>query len=216
MRHQLDRMELSERRSAKIPAILPNIRVGHKFRFITIQLLGEYAITGGDLCQLLCVLLAKSGGIGATSSWMSAFSQCTLRSVEMWAPSVAGASTEVLLNWEAGGGNLGKDVSDSSMNPAVPAHVYTRPPPLSPANFPQPNNSTQPLFYLSCPSGTIIDITLSTVVADGHTTRTFNEAYTGSLATVGTINAGPLDAATSIANATTPKIIAVGLHPVNA
>jgi len=210
------REEHSINQASKIPRLLSNIRNTHVFRFITIQLLGEYTIQGSDLCQLQAVLLTKTGGIGATSSWSSAFVQAQLQSVSMWAPSVSGAVSEVLLNWIPGSGYLGKDVTDSSMNPNVPAFIRTRPPRLYPAQFPVDPNDTTPLFAISCPSGTIIDVQVSFVWSDGHTTQTHTEPYTGSLATVGTLNAGPLDTAISIANATTPKIIPVGLHPISA
>lgn len=206
--------ELEQNRAMKIPRLLANIRHSHTFRFQTTALLGEYNVLGSDLCQLQAILLAKTGGVGTTSSWAAAFVQAQLNYVEMWAPAGGGVQTEVLLNWFPAAGLLGKDVSDSTVNPMVPAHLRTRPPRLYPAQFPQGAASATQLFAVSCPSDTVIDVNVSFVWSDGHTTATIVEPYTGSLATVGTINAGPLDAAVSIANATAPRIVPIGLHPV--
>jgi len=97
-----------------------------------------------------------------------------LLSVEAWAPPASqGSSSTVSVFWSTGNASFGsqREVSDSSNSVSQPAHIVAGPPAQSAAAFWQEPNAynANALFELDCPSGTIVDVVLKLVAADGTT-----------------------------------------------
>jgi len=138
----------------------------------------------------------------ATFSILEAFK---IKRVELWA-SVLASSTEVFPNVVSlefngsGGGNVGTKPSrmvDTSMGASRNACVSIKPPKGSAASMWQvnPETGTQTAgggFIVSCPLGSVLDITMSCIIQNNSPVNAGPTANTASLV-VGTVYQAPLD-----------------------
>jgi hypothetical protein len=117
--------------------------------------------------------------------------------VELWGP-MAATLTPVTVSVEYSSNNSAqftapsKIFSDTSMG-MVGAHVFTRPPKESYANFWLGNTGIS-VMTLTYPAGAIIDLVFDMVLADGQALNTTNVVVVG--ATVGDVFVNSLDSTT--------------------
>lgn len=148
-------------RSSVVPQIRSNIELTHRYRFISTSSTAT-AITAQSL------LGAAGSMCNATNAFaVSVFGSVKVNNVSIWSPPAAqGSSVTCSVEWittPAQGNN--REVSDTSVSTAVPAHVSTGPPLHSLASFWQ-NSSSNALFTLTAPAGSIIDVSLSLIMWD--------------------------------------------------
>jgi hypothetical protein len=145
------------------PQLRSNLELSHNYRFVS--------SSGTATAITPASLFGAAGGMGtvSNSAITSFFASLQILKVEMWTPPASqGSAATCSVNWEGFNGAPNREVSDTSVSVAQPAHVVSRPPPRSQAAF--WINGTQTLsntiFTLVAPSGTIIDVTLRLVMFD--------------------------------------------------
>jgi hypothetical protein len=139
---------------------------------------------------------AACGVMAATST--TAYSICQsvkVNKVEMWSPPASqGAASTCSVLWTSAGGTVftsNMEISDTTVSTAFPAHVESRPPVRSlAADWIQVLSTSENVFSITCPSGTIIDVYLTAILADASSAPT---AVTVAGATVGVLYYQPLD-----------------------
>jgi hypothetical protein len=144
--------------------ILSNITFGHKYRYCCKQYTPIVITPTSVLCA------AGSMCVVGNTSVVSLFSSFRVTRIQMWAPAnttfTGGASTcSVLWLGSVTPFTQDREVSDTSINPSKPAYVDAVPPKNSLASFWQ-TASTNGLFTLNAPQGTIVDITLALTLND--------------------------------------------------
>jgi hypothetical protein len=150
--------------SIRVPQYVPTISLSHKFRFNSGSNTGGFSITRKNLLNLLLV---------ATSATTTArlIEGVRLRLVEMWTNPVAlGASpTSLQLEW-FGENSPSTLISDVSMG-VNPAHVRAEPPTSSSNQWwsMSGNQETDPLFSISVPANTIIDVAVELRLVESET-----------------------------------------------
>jgi len=155
-----------------------NVELTHRFRFISNAAIDQQIYAG----QLLLAAGCLKGS--AANTLVPLNSSVRLCQVEAWAPPASqGSSSTVSVFWVAGANQFGsrREVSDTTNSVSQPAHVVTGPPALSYGSFwqqPTSYNGGYPLFELTCPSGTIVNIVVNLIMADGATS--FEQAVTSS------------------------------------
>jgi hypothetical protein len=142
-----------------------NVIKKHKFRF-----LASSALANVDITTLH--VLGVAGGLGTVAnSTITLFNKSfKISKVEMWAPPPSqGSTATVSLEWLGSGVNSpNREVSDTSMSTAFPAHLVTKPPAQSLASFWTTVNagSATNIFRLNCPAGTVVDLSLQLIEND--------------------------------------------------
>jgi len=126
----------------------------------------------------------------ATNTTVTAFNASVkVMKVEILTPPASqGANATCSVEWAGSVNSPDREFSDTSVSTATPAHVSTTPPAQSLASFWQ-TASTGTLFLITAPTGSIIDIVLSLINADGATTATSTVAT----AVIGTVYYMSLD-----------------------
>jgi len=169
---------------------LANIELTHRFRFVANAALAAVQIYGGNLGLLACL------GTSVTRVY-SIFKSLRLKRIEIFAPPGSqGTAATCSIDWSDSAGYIcNREVSDTSVSVASPAHLITGPPQnAAPGWWQQIGtggtvSNTAKLFSISCPSGSIIDVTVGYVVCDGASTC-YSDVAT---AVVGTTYCLPLD-----------------------
>jgi hypothetical protein len=126
-----------------------------RLRFITNAAVSQTSITFQNLLDLMLV------GTAATVVY-DLFQQVRIRSVEMWAVPAIGTSTTVQCEFRsqtAGFVGDAKIHTDTSMG-VQPAHLRAKPMPRSGTALFQSSSAT-PAFTLTCPTGTVVDVSLT-------------------------------------------------------
>jgi len=149
------------RASLHPPQLATNVTFRHRFRFISTSATAT-AITPTSLlgaCGAMATVLNTSV---ATLS-----SSIKVDHVSLWTPPASqGASATCSINFLGLGNTPSREFSDTTVSVAEPAFVSCKPPPQSLASFWQvPSNTT--MFTLVAPVGTIIDINVNVILADG-------------------------------------------------
>jgi hypothetical protein len=92
-----------------------------------------------------------------------------LRRIQVWAPPASqGAGVTVSVLFPSTNQSPSKEFSDTSVSVMKPAYVSCSVPPSSTAGFWQNSTSNNDMWYLTCPSGTIVDIDVEIVLVDGQ------------------------------------------------
>jgi len=135
------------------PPQIPNLTVTHgvRMRFIANAAFAAN-VTFQNLLDIFLVATSATAGFDL-------FHSVKIRSVECWAVASSGNAETVLLIYDgAAVGILGdfKEHSDTSMG-IQPAHIKCKPSPKCLASEYQ-LSSANSAFFLSCPSGTVIDV----------------------------------------------------------
>ncbi len=181
-------------RSNKIPPQQNNPRYAHKFRFSTTGL-SAVSITAADLIGI-------GGGICTlANTTLSVFALAfKLTSVEIWTPVVsAGTPATCSVEWTSTNANTPPfKKSDTSTVLTENAHVYTKPPQHSVSAFWQ-FSSTNVMFGITAPNGSIIEVSISYIFRDDNvpvtrtiTSGTLNATYWLGLAFSSGGNAVPI------------------------
>jgi len=132
-----------------------------------------------------------------------------LNHIKMWSPPASqGSAVTCSVLWAGSVTPFtpDKEESDTSVSVAVPAHLHARPPKNSLASFWQTVSSNN-LFTLSAPVGTVIDVNLSLILYDDDgpsaanittTAATFGATYYLSLDPVATHRYVPVSLTTTV------------------
>ncbi len=141
--------------SIQPPPFVPTVRASHKFRFTSDANNGVYNIDRASLLNLLVVATSATTTVRLVEG-------IRLREVEMWSNPTALGSPPSSLQIEWTGENAPSVViSDTSMG-VRPAHVRSRPPARSSAQWWSMSGSqeTDNLFQISVPQNSVIDLTV--------------------------------------------------------
>jgi len=138
------------------PQISPQIAIRQRLRYTCTTSVNQVGISYADLCDTIFV--ATSGTAG-----FDLFDAVRVHAVEVWySPSQSAAPGQVAVTFSGTAGGSagdGRTWSDQSMG-VTPAHVRAVPDPLSNAGLWQATGGAF-AFTLTCPSGSVIDLTMS-------------------------------------------------------
>lgn len=148
------------------PEFRPTVFVRHTYRFNATAAVANKNISVGSLLEaagMISTLVAGTTGQSISGS-------VQLHRISMWAPAPAAGSTDVDVNWS---GTLANSMDDEKMSSTVGsagASYYTSVPrPKTLATFGWNNNGgsgATVLCTLSCPINTIIDVDMTTTLAN--------------------------------------------------
>jgi hypothetical protein len=161
-----------------------NIEVKHQFRF---------ASSSSAPTAITDTRLLAAAGVSAVTAVLgySIWQSVKVNQIEIWTPPAAqGANATCSVLFPASLQSQAREVTDTSVSVAIPAHVLVTPPRLSLCSFWQ-NGSTSTLFTLTAPPGSIIDVWVSLVLDDGTNSVPVTQTLVG--ATIGSIYYAPLD-----------------------
>jgi hypothetical protein len=153
-------------------------------------------------------LITACGVSAATAILGYSLYQCVrVDKIEVWTPpaSQGAAATCSVLFPAAGTSSQGmpREFTDTTVSTAKPAHIRCRPPLHSLCAFWQNGSNTNTLFTLVAPSGSIIDIWVSLVLADGARPAGAQQATLVG-ATIGNVYYCSLDSSTKAGSLFTP------------
>lgn len=166
----------------KPPQFNSNVFKKHKFRFLSTT---NFSANINNL-----MIIGSTGSIctvanSLTTNYNKSF---RIRKIELWAPPASQGSVATLsVEWIGGSVNSpNREVSDSSMSTAFPAHLRAIPPVGSLASFwnAPVSGTAVNMFTLICPTNTVIDLTLDLVENDQETTNVTNSVVTGTLGNI--------------------------------
>ncbi len=161
--------------TALIPQLRTNIIVNHRYRFLASSALNAVGI---DPSQILGAI----GGVcTVANTTLALLAKCVrLKSIEIWSPT-ATSTTGVTCSVEWLSTNSPSiEVSDTSINVSEPAHIKTVPPAMALAGFWQGFSSTD-IFIITCPGGSVVDISVQYVLNDQSTASSTATIATGTL-----------------------------------
>jgi hypothetical protein len=169
------------------PQLKTNIELKHQYRFLS---------SSGASTTITDSLLLTAAGVSASTAILGnpVFRCVKVNRIEIWAPPASqGAAVTCSIFYPATATNpMPREVSDTSVSVATPAHVVSVPPPNSLPSFWQSGTGAL-MFTLVAPPGSIIDVWLSLVLNDGSAVPT-SAVLVG--ATVGAMYYCSLDSAT--------------------
>jgi len=177
------------------PQFRANPEVSRQFRFVS---------SSGTPKAINAGVLLGACGVMATSTTTGAgiFQAVKVRQVEIWCPPASqGTASTCSILWPLGNQSQPREVSDTTVSTAVPAHVRSSPPAMSLAAF-WSNQSIGTLFTLTAPPGSIIDVWVSLVMGDGAGTAGQAAVLVG--ATSGIVYFCALDSSTSAGSVYAP------------
>jgi len=167
-----------------------NLEHTHQFRFVSTSATPT-AITDSTLVDA-CGVVA----FDATNGY-NIRNTVRVNQVEIWTPPASqGASATCSVLWPATQRSQAREITDTTVSVATPAHVNCGPPANSLASFWVNGSASIPMFTLTAPVGSIIDVWISMVDGDGEA-PTVGATLVG--ATTGTVYYCCLD---SVTNAT--------------
>lgn len=161
------------------PPIDTKVRVTRTYRFesagTSLATIGvkELGLALGTVCTVV------------DSTLSGLFISYKIHKIDIWAaPASAGASATVHLNWfDNTGTSQVKELSDTSMNVSVPAHISSKPPQGTLASFWNLTaTTTANLFSIQTNDGAIVDIHVSGYLKDAGTAGTSLTVASGTLA----------------------------------
>jgi hypothetical protein len=138
-----------------------NIEHAHQFRFVS---------TSATLTAISDATLLHACGVTATTATAGFAIRQTVRvnQIEIWAPPASqGAAATCSVLFPSSQRSQAREVTDTSVSVATPAHVRCGPPADSLCSFWVDGNGPVSLFSLSAPPGSIIDVWVSLVDRDG-------------------------------------------------
>jgi len=166
-----------------------NLEHTHQFRFTS---------SSGSLTNITDTTILNALGVCATTAVVGHPIRQTLKvnQVEIWSPPAAqGSAVTCSVLWPQSQRSQAREVTDTSVSVATPAHVRTGPPLESLASFWTDGNSGSTFFSLVAPSGSIIDLWVSLVDGDGPADAVADTATLVG-ATVGSVYYCSLDSST--------------------
>lgn len=167
----------------------------HTFRFNVSNAITVEPVYGYDMLGLIA---AATSATGATS----VISAVRLKQVILYSSGTNAASLGII--W-AGGHSVPSMMSTTVLGTAEPAMMVYVPPPESEASFPiSYNERANTYFTITAPTGTIIDVVVDFLLANGVVTSPAYVTYVSSGLVTGQLYYGPLDKQTGA-----PKIFPV-------
>lgn len=199
------RLPKNNHNRTQVPQLNTNLRSSHTFRFLS---------TSGAATTLYDKdILMFAGTAGSSSRLNAGFCSARLISVEIWSPqSAAGSATTAKIEWL--GDRVGRrEVSDTTLSSARPAHVRGVPPPRTTASMWQSidNNDNAALCSIVAPVNSVIDVKIAFVWMDGGGVPSTYVATYSSLST-GAMYYSALDSHGSGGTGTN-RYTPVGLNP---
>jgi len=169
------------------PPFSSTVQWAKRMRFSASTALVDELVYDDDILSLFQVATSATAA-------KSLIGSAKISSIEMWGPPAAVASTStVSVEWfpgVTGIGNPSKIVSDTSMGSTFCSHVKASPPKTALAGMWLAGNGNQ-LISLNGPIGTVVDIVITFVLADGPAQLDTTFTITG--ATAGDVFVAPLD-----------------------
>jgi hypothetical protein len=162
-----------------------NIEHAHQFRFVS---------SAATLTPITDTTLLASCGVAAVTAVLGAAIRTSVRvnQIEVWTPPASqGASATASVLFPPSQRSQAREVTDTSVSVATPAHVRCGPPAESLCAFWSDGSAGNTLFSLSAPAGSIIDVWVSMVDRDGTVDAVQNAVLVG--ATVGEVYYTSLD-----------------------
>jgi len=160
--------------------ISSNVVTSHKFRFTATSAYSSHI--------MISYLLGCAGTIGTAtnSATTNIYRSVRIKSVEVWSPIASiGSFATCSVNWFTNSTYTNSiEVSDTSVSVTTPAHVISRPPKNSLASFWLNLATDENVFVLTCPTGSIIDVSLQLVVSDDEAAATTNSVATAVIGTL--------------------------------
>lgn len=158
----------------------------------------RFSSTSATITSITAAKLLNSCGVVASTTTVgnNIFGAAKVLSVKAWTPPASqGSNATVSILWASAGANYtsGLEVMDSTNSVSVPATIRSRPPQNTLASFFQTNSGSATLFTLTCPVGTIIDVTVRLVMNDALTVDAAPGTCVLAGATVGSVYYTPLD-----------------------
>jgi hypothetical protein len=162
-------------RSIRPSQLKSNIMLSHTYRFVSTSGTST-SVTPNTLCfaaGAICVV--------SNSTVASCYDSVKINRVEIYTPPASqGSSATCSLNWESSGSGFAPnmEVSDTSVSVADPAYINCIPPPRSVSGFWNLFADTSVLFTVVAPTGSIIDVHLSLILADNGVENSTNGSIT--------------------------------------
>lgn len=179
----------SQSKKSQPPQIPSNVTITRTYRFKSTSATMQ-SITGA---QILGVAGAVCTVANTTLRYLA--TSVRVHRVSVWSPpSAQGAEATCTLEWKTYQGDEYKEVSDSSMSVARPAHISSKPPQGSLCWLPM-GVSSGTCLDLTAPVGSIIDVHCTHVLND---TATAGSSYAVGAASLGVIYYLPLDGSTDV------------------
>jgi len=152
-------------RIAHPPQIKSNIIFSHRYRYVATGAAIAVNITGASL-----MLAAGCVGSVVNTTVVSLYTSVRLKRIEIWSPPpLAGASSCTVQYLTTDGVGAAVEHSDTSVSPAYPAHLVSRPPSRDLSSFWQsPATTNNNMFAISCAAGSLIDVDLELILNDGN------------------------------------------------
>lgn len=150
-----------------IPRIRSNVIVNHRFRFSATAAIAGSSITADNVLGTLGVI-----GTVVNTTAVQINRSFRISKLEIWSPSLSNAVSTCSVDWASAvvqSTNL--EFSDTTINVSEPAYISCRPPKQSLASFWQLSSSNV-LFTLNCPIGSIVDMHVESVLNDSATVTT--------------------------------------------
>jgi len=173
-----------------------NIENSHQFR---------YTSTGGGQKSITDSLVQTACGVSASTAILGYPIRQSVRvkRIEIWSPPASqGASVTCSVLFPSAQRSQAREYTDTSVSVAVPAHVVCEPPPESLCAFwTGVPTAGIPLFFITAPAGSIVDLWVGLVDNDANTV-----ANTATLvgATIGGVYYCSLDSSTSAGSTLLP------------
>lgn len=164
------------KRSAQPPPFHASFQVEKRLRFTATAAAAATAISCRNIGDSWLFASAANAGFQI----MQAFK---IKSIRVWAgPSSTLAPVTVALDWSgATAGTLGSDklVSDTSIGATRVASIHCVPPKDSQLSQWQSATSGNQIFQITCPAGSVIDLSLSILINDVATAQAVQNAPVG-------------------------------------
>jgi hypothetical protein len=160
------------------PQLKSNIVLNHTFRYKCTNAAATAVTANGLLCS--------AGGICTVSNTtiVSYFYAVRIKRIKIWTvTATAGTAATCSVEWQGQTNTPNMEVSDTSINTAVPARLNAVPPRNSLASF-WGNSITGQLCILTCPVGSIVDILLELIACDGEANYSYTTIATGTVGQV--------------------------------
>jgi len=177
-----------EEKALHVPMFKSNIIVNHTYRFVSNAIQANKVISTQNIFAAIGVITSV---LNTTATHIAESFKVTR--LKAWAPpttvaGVVGAAT-VSVEWTGNAANelygSSLEVSDTSINPACPAFISSAPPKGCAASFWNLDNGVStPMFSLSYPAGTILDLSLQYALLDDNAVKG-TYTFTSGAATLG-------------------------------
>ena len=148
------------------PPVEASACITRKQRFIASSAMTDSYITVENLVGLYQMACTATTG-------QALFSSAKLLAIEMWGPPGTSTPVTVALEWQAGTFSNRKRVADTSIGSTFPAHIRASPPADTLYSlWLDETGTSSKVVSLSCPAGTVVDITCQFMLRNGETPPT--------------------------------------------